>query len=141
MTGKTTDQLTQELMQSPSLGDYVNENREVFAEASIAELLTSLYGRRALTKAALARQSGMSEVYLHQVFSGRRKPSRDRLLCLCVGLEATLEEAQELLRQASFAQLYPRHKRDAIICYGLVHHLALGDINDRLFVENEKTLL
>ena len=68
----------------------------------------------------------MSEVYLHQVFSGRRSPSRDRLLCLCLGLEATLEETQELLRQAGFAQLYPRHKRDAVISYGLVHGISLG---------------
>ena len=56
------------------------------------------------------------------------------------GLEATLEETQELLRQAGFAQLYPRHKRDAVISYGLVHGISLGEINDRLFVENEKTL-
>ena len=140
MTGKTTDQLTQELMQSPSLGDYVNENREVFAEASIAELLTSLYGRRALTKAALARQSGMSEVYLHQVFSGRRKPSRDRLLCLCIGLGATLEETQRLLQQASYAQLYPRSRRDAIISHGLLHGTELNAINDMLFAQGEGTL-
>ena len=32
----------------------------------------------------------MSEVYLHQVFSGRRSPSRDRLLCLCLGLAVSL---------------------------------------------------
>ena len=82
----------------------------------------------------------MSEVYLHQVFAGRRNPSRDRLLCLCVGLETTLEEAQRLLKQAGYAPLYPRLKRDAIISFGIVHHMELGEINDKLFAENEKTL-
>lgn len=140
MEEKSTSQLNEELLQASSLSDYVNGNRAAFTEKDVAELLSALYEKKKLSKAALARKAGMSEVYLHQVFSGRRKPSRDRLLCLCIGLEASLEETQELLRQASFAQLYPRHKRDAIISYGLVHGLSLGDVNDRLFVENEKTL-
>ncbi len=74
------------------------------------------------------------------VFSGRRNPSRDRLLCLCVGLETTLEEAQKLLKLAAYAPLYPRLKRDAIISYGLVHRMSLSEINDKLFLEKEKTL-
>ena len=140
MERKSTGQLNQELMQASSLGEYVSENRDAFSEQAVSQLLSELYEKKSISKAALARRAGMSEVYLHQVFSGRRSPSRDRLLCLCLGLEATLEEAQELLRQAGFAQLYPRHKRDAVISYGLVHGISLGEINDRLFVENEKTL-
>lgn len=140
MERKSTGQLNQELMQASSLGEYVSENRDAFSEQAVSQLLSELYEKKSISKAALARRAGMSEVYLHRVFSGRRSPSRDRLLCLCLGLEATLEETQELLRQAGFAQLYPRHKRDAIISYGLVHGISLGEINDRLFVENEKTL-
>lgn len=140
MERKSTGQLNQELMQASSLGEYVSENRDAFSEQALSQLLSELYEKKSISKAALARRAGMSEVYLHQVFSGRRSPSRDRLLCLCLGLEATLEETQELLRQAGFAQLYPRHKRDAVISYGLVHGISLGEINDRLFVENEKTL-
>ena len=140
MERKSTGQLNQELMQASSLGEYVSENRDAFSEQAVSQLLSELYEKKSISKAALARRAGMSEVYLHQVFSGRRSPSRDRLLCLCLGLEATLEETQELLRQAGFAQLYPRHKRDAVISYGLVHGISLGEINDRLFLENEKTL-
>ena len=80
----------------------------------------------------------MSEIYLHQVFSGRRNPSRDRLLCLCIGLGCSLEETQRLLQQASYAQLYPRIKRDAIISHGILHGTELNEINDKLFSENEK---
>jgi len=82
----------------------------------------------------------MSEVYLHQVFSGRRKPSRDRLLCLCAGLEAGLEDIQRLLKQAGYAPLYPKLKRDAIIIHGILPHTPLNEMNDKLFSENERTL-
>ena len=82
----------------------------------------------------------MSEIYLHQIFAGRRTPSRNRLLCLCYGLEASIEETQELLRLCGMAELYPKLKRDAIIYYGLLHKLDLFVIYDKLFDENEDTL-
>ena len=102
--------------------------------------LTRLYETKDLTKAELARRSGISEVYLHQVFAGRRNPSRDRLLCICVGLGITLDETQRLLKQAAYAQVYPKNKRDAIISHGIIHHTPLSAINDKLFAENERTL-
>ena len=140
MKEKNTGDLNQELMEKSSLAAYIKENQPFFSEHTAAELLRKRCEEKGLSKAALARKAGMSEVYLHQVFSGRRNPSRDRLLCLCIGLGVTLEETQEILKQASYAQLYTKIKRDAIIGYGIAHQEELGTINDNLFVENEKTL-
>ena len=140
MKEKDTSDLTRELMNEADIDAYIKSNRTYFTEREMVELLSALCEQRNLAKAAVARQAGMSEVYLYQVFSGRRKPSRDRLLCLCVGLGASLAEAQELLKRASYAKLYPKSKRDAIIIHGLVHGKTLGEINDKLFHQNEKTL-
>ncbi len=140
MERKTTDDLCQELMDQPNIGTYLSDNQSCFIEAGILDLLESLRVRCGLPKAEIARRSGMSEVYLHQVFSGRRNPSRDRLLALCVGMGASLEEADQLLKQAGCARLYPRLRRDAIISHGLIHHHPLREINETLFAENEKTL-
>ena len=140
MKEKSTGDLREELMRAPDIDAYLKENGQLFCDRDIAALLQAMYARRDISKAALARQAGMSEVYLHQVFSGRRNPSRDRLLCLCIGMEATLEETQRLLQQAAYARLYPKIRRDAIILHGIVHHTGLDKINDTLFVENEKTL-
>ena len=140
MEHKSTGDLTKAMLGKSSLDSYLRENEPFFSDYSVAELLTGLYEKKSISKAALARAAGMSEVYLHQVFSGRRNPSRDRLICLCIGLEASLEEIQELLKHAALAPLYPRLKRDSIICHGILHHASLAEINDRLFAENEKTL-
>lgn len=137
---KDTDSLQQELMNAPNLDQFLSENRDNFNGGSIQKLLNVLFQKRNISKAALAKRSGMSEVYLHQVFAGRRNPSRNRLICLCFGLAATLEETQELLKQCSLAQLYPKNKRDAIIIYGLVNDVSLFDVNDKLFSEGEETL-
>lgn len=140
MNDKTTNDLTRELMSRSSIDSYLSSNASSFSDESVAERLTNLYEKKSISKAELARRAGISEVYLHQVFSGRRKPSRDRLLCICIGLGATLDEIQELLKQVSYAQIYPKIKRDAIISFGIVHHQNLNTINDKLFAENEKTL-
>lgn len=138
---KSTSDLSQELMRDANIDHYIHENQSFFSDKSVSDLLSQLYEKKTMTKAALARKASMSEIYLHQVFSGRRNPSRDRLLCLCIGLGCSLEETQRLLQQASYAQLYPRIKRDAIITHGILHGTDLNDINDKLFSENEKTLL
>lgn len=140
MKRKNTDQLLQELMDSNDLSRVLSDNSACFREGDLPHGLQVLFDQQDMSKTALAKASGISEVYLHQVFSGRRTPSRDRLLCLCIGLEATLEETQRLLKLSAYAQLYPRSRRDAIIAYGILHHMELHAINDKLFSENEKTL-
>ena len=140
MKKKNTDGLQQELMDSPELTLFLSQNQEQFVNKSVSELLNHLFEEKNISKAALAKKAGMSEIYLHQIFAGRRNPSRNRLLCLCYGLEASVEETQELLKLCGMAQLYPKLKRDAIIYYGLLHKLSLFEINDKLFDENEETL-
>ena len=140
MDKKNTDGLQQELMDSTDLSQFLSRNQEQFVDKSVAELLNHLFEKKNISKAALAKQAGMSEIYLHQIFAGRRTPSRNRLLCLCYGLEASIEETQELLRLCGMAELYPKLKRDAIIYYGLLHKLDLFVINDKLFDEIEDTL-
>ena len=140
MDPKNTDDLRQELMQSPNLDEFLSDNEENFSSESISDILNRLLIKKNLSKAALAKQSGISEVYLHQIFAGRRNPSRNRLLCLCYGLGASLDETQELLKLCGAAQLYSKNRRDAIIIYGIVRDITLFEINDKLFSEDEETL-
>ena len=78
MWEKPTDDLGEELMSADSIDTYLHDNEEYFFDQNITETLAQLYERKAVSKATLARQSGMSEVYLHQVFSGRRSRSTSR---------------------------------------------------------------
>ena len=140
MEKKNTDNLQQELMNAPDLNQLLSQNQKQFVKPNVAEWLNRLFERKNISKASLAKQAGMSEIYLHQIFAGRRNPSRNRLLCLCFGLDASVEETQELLKLCGMAQLYPKLKRDAIIYYGLLHGLPLFEINDKLFDEDEEIL-
>lgn len=140
MNGKNTDTLQQELMSTNNLDRFLTENDASFRDVPLQEAIQRIFDEKGMSKAQLAKQSGISEVYLHQLFSGRRFPSRSRLLCLCFGLGATVDEAQSLLQQARHAPLYSRDRRDAIIIFALSHHMTLFEVNDKLFTENLDTL-
>ena len=140
MNEKNTDTLQQELMSTNNLDRFLTENDASFRDVPLQEAIPRIFDEKGMSKAQLAKQSGISEVYLHQLFSGRRFPSRSRLLCLCFGLGATVDEAQSLLQQARHAPLYSRDRRDAIIIVALSHHMTLFEVNDKLFTENLDTL-
>ena len=140
MNEKNTDTLQQELMSTNNLDRFLTENDASFRDVPLQEAIQRIFDEKGMSKAQLAKQSGISEVYLHQLFSGRRFPSRSRLLCLCFGMGATVDEAQSLLQQARHAPLYSRDRRDAIIIFALSHHMTLFEVNDKLFTENLDTL-
>lgn len=62
------------------------------------------------------------------------------MLCLCLGMELSLDETQRLLKEAAYMQLYPKLKREAIISHGIIFHATLSEINDKLLREGEKPL-
>ena len=67
MKKKNTDGLQQELMDSPDLTLFLSQNQEQFVNKSVSELLNHLFEKKNISKAALAKKAGMSEIYLHQI--------------------------------------------------------------------------
>ena len=137
---KSTKQLQEELTSAPDLGLFLRENESSFQNVQFSDRIQEMFVKSGLSKSALAKRAGTSDVYLYQIFSGARIPSRDKTLCLCFGLSASLEETQELLKQCGFAPLYIKNHRDAIILYCLSNGENLETVNDRLFSEKENTL-
>ena len=137
---KQTDTLRQELMEAPDLDKFLSDNGGNFSGGQCGALLQRIFTGKAYSKAELARRSGMSTVYLYQLFSGLRRPSRDKLICLCFGLGCSLDTTQELLKKNGFLGLYPKNRRDAIILYSLSKGSTLQETNDKLFQEKEEGL-
>ena len=140
MRRKSTKELNRELSAAPDWNRFLENNREQFQETGFLDYLLKLFQGAGISKVTLAKRAETSEIYLYQIFSGARMPSRDRVLCLCFGLSATLAQTQELLRIGGMAQLYPKNKRDAIIIYGLTHGQILPQVNELLFAESKETL-
>ena len=141
MTRRNTDEMTTELKNTTDLKRFLDENTEHFSTKDFSRLLKDAIRKKGMSKAEVAKAAGMSDVYLHQLISGRRSPSRTRLLCICIGLGLTVDETQTLLFHAGMGQLYARNRWDAIIIYGIEHKMDLFSINDLLFDANEDTIV
>ncbi len=121
-------------------GDFAKKRRSNMQHPDFVEMFSRMYKAQGRSKAEIARASGTSEAYLYQIFSGARIPSRDRLLCICIGMCAEVDDTQTLLKQCDYAPLYVRNQRDAIILHALMHETSLGKVNDMLFEYGEKML-
>ena len=60
--------------------------------------------------AQVIERSQIERTYGHQLFNGTRRPSRDKVLQLALGLGLSVDETQRLLRAAGKSPLYPRLK-------------------------------
>ena len=140
MEEKSTGDLMVELMKLGSFERYMKENKNVIVTASVADLLNQILERKGLSRARVAKDSGLNEIYAYQVMAGKRTPSRDKALCLCVAIGLTLEEIQGFLKMCGYAPLYPRRKRDAVILFALKERQRVTAINEALFSQGEKTL-
>ena len=97
------------------------------------EYLNKLMGERKLSASNLITEASISKTYAYQFINGERLPGRDIVLRLCLAMQLSLDEAQELLTLAGKSILYPRIKRDACILYCFRKKMPLDETN--LFLE------
>lgn len=140
MMSKITGDLLAELSQSGDLTKYLSDNQTETISGEIGGLIDKIRQANRLTKAELARKAGISEFYLYQILKGSRKPSRDTLLAICLGLGCTEEQTGELLKRGAYSPLYVRIRRDAIILYGIMHDWDVLKVNDMLYEQGEQAI-
>ena len=140
MTTRPTDELMRELFQANHIDMYIKENESTFVDCTIADALQFFLEQKQLPKAVAIKNAEINEIYGFQIFSGKRKPSRDKLLCLCVGMKLNTQETQQLLKFSGYAPLYPKSKRDSIILFGINAEQNMLEINESLYSFDEPTL-
>lgn len=94
--------------------------------------LTDLLNRYEKKDSQASEAAMLSTGYVNHIANGKRKPSRDILIRICLGLHATVDETQELLKCAGEAPLYVRRKRDVVIWFGLLKKEEVETVNSNL---------
>jgi len=134
---KSTDDLEKELSACAELHSFLETNQESMSNTSVSELLLGYLKQSGLSRTEVITISGLNDIYAHQIFSGKRRPSRDKLLCLCFGLQLTAEQVQSMLRDCGYVPLYVKKRRDSIILYALLNGMTLLELNALLYEEKE----
>lgn len=70
--------------------------------------------------ANIIKNSGLSKDYAYQIINGRKKnPSRDKIICLCIGAKMNLDMINRALKIAKYSPLYAKDVRDIEIIYSV----------------------
>lgn len=140
MLKKPTDEMLGELLTANNIEQYIKENEEYFVELPVSEFLSEYMIKKGLKKSTVIKNAEISEIFGFQILSGKRNPSRNKLLCLCIAAKMNVEETQATLKIAGYAPLYPKNKRDSIILLAIANGKNVCDINNKLFDLDEETL-
>lgn len=127
---KSTDELMNEIKQTREIDKFIEKNDSEFVSEPLHDILNRLLKEKDLKKSEVVARSSLNRIYGYQIFSGKRIPSRDKLIALCFGFKFDLEETDKLLKAAGYSPLYARNKRDALIIYAI-------NLNKSIFVVNE----
>lgn len=137
---KSTDELMQILRHKPDVDSYLKEHNTELLHQSLTELLQYYLISKNLQKSAVICDSNLDRTYAYQIFDGKHRPSRDKLLCLAFGLHLTVPEAQQLLKAAQMPPLYPRVRRDVFILECLFQEKNIFSCNEILEAHEEPLL-
>ena len=102
---KTTDELIKVLENSDNLETYLENNKDNFSNISFTEYLNALMKKYNLSKSQIINNSNIQKNYAYQIFDGSKKPSRDKVLCLCFAIGLHMKEANTLLTQIGRAHV------------------------------------
>lgn len=137
---KETKEMLEQLKKADSLTGYLAENSAEMVGSTIREQLEVLLTETGLTKGEVLRRAEINDIYGYQLFAGSRKPSRDKMVALCVGFSLTLERTQQVLKATGFAPLYPKNRRDSVLIFGIEKGQTVPQINTALYDLGEDTL-
>lgn len=137
---KTTEELTNILTSGKNINNYILENEEEFSIVSFTEQLKSHMQSANVKRSEVLAQTLIYSRYGYEIFDGKKKPTRDKVLQLCLALHLSLVDSQHLLNAAGINGLYSRSIRDSIIIHCIHNHKTVMECNEILDGKKESPL-
>jgi len=123
-----TGEFLRRLRKTSDIITFIKTNSEEMEEISFHDYINGLCTEKDILPARVIERAGIERTFGHQLFNGRRNPSRDKVIQLALGFEMVYTEAQDLLQAARKNALYPKTKRDAVIIFALENKLSYTDV-------------
>lgn len=95
-----------------------------------------LCDKKNLKKSNVIYESNINRTYGYQILNGDKKPSRDKIIQLCIGANLTLKETNTCLILGGTNELYVKNPRDSILIFSINKKLSIIDINELLYEYN-----
>lgn len=126
-----TDELLEKLRNSPDPEKFIRDNK--IEKRSLPDYLHQLLEEKELSQPRVVSEAGLNATYGYEIFTGKKRPSREKVLPLAFAMHCTLKETNRMLQAANVNELYVKNRRDAIIIFCLEHAYSLMKTNEELF--------
>ncbi len=135
MDQKTTEELLHVLQNTSTvseLEEFTREMDDVSTFQSFHEYFSFLLKQKQLSSAEVILASLIQRNYGYQILSGAKKPSRDKVISLCLAAHLNLDETKRCLTLAGHNVLYPKIRRDSILIFAVDKEMTVLDTNELL---------
>ena len=136
---KGTKELINELRKTADILDFVKVNERELETLSLTDHLEQYLIKYGKAKRDIIKDAWLDTTYGYQIFDGKKKPRRDKILQLAFGFPLSVEDTNILLRAGGMNSLYIRSKRDAICMYCLQQQKTIDECNEMLYKAGEET--
>lgn len=123
-----------------SLAEYLTEHKNIFVNEDVESFWRKIIQSKNLSKTHIINESDFSYCYFYEVISGRKSPTKDKVVRLALTLNMTVEECQQALRISGRSVLYPKSRRDSILIYSIEHGMTVMQCNSLLNDYGEEEL-
>ena len=137
----STEILKNRLLESEDLDQFIQNHQISLDSENFNDYLYALIESKGLKVSFALQQAQMSESYGYQLISGKRQPSRDKVIQLAIGLKLTLFEANRLLKLSGKSELYVKEQRDAVFMFALNKSWSLYDVESLLLERGLECLI
>ena len=96
----TTDELLKLLFKERSLEQFLQRNESAYLNTTFADYLSGWCRREHEVPEQLIRRANLEKSFGHQLFTGKRNPSRDTVIKLAFAMRADVAQTQEMLKIA-----------------------------------------
>ena len=120
---------------------FMEEPKIVDSFKNFPDYFRSLPAVQKYDSSELIQKSGLERSFYYQVMKGTRKPSRDKVLRLCIGAGLSLRETTRALELSGNAPLYPKNRRDIILTVAINQNASVDDANLLLYKYGEEPLV
>lgn len=143
MRDKQTEKLLHRLNNIKSryeLKKYIEFSESKEDHFKLSEYILEVCNAKGLKKNEIIKNADIYRTYGYEILSGKKLPSRDKILQICIGNGFSLEETNRCLTIGQLGILYAKNPRDSIIIYALNNDLNLIDTNIILAEHNFELL-
>lgn len=132
MRNKSTEKLLNRLKNiknKSELNKYVDSSNHKEDNYKLSEYILELCKDKGYSKSDIIKNSDIYRSYGYEILNGKKSPSRDKLLQICIGNKFTLDQTNRALTLGKLGVLYPKDPRDSIMIYSINNKLNLIDTN------------